>query len=440
MGVVMKKHKKDILILIIIFIYVGILVSFSNADNDLIWNYGFSYNFAKGLTMYKDFNMVITPLYPFICGLFMKLLGQNFIAFNFINTIILSALYFYIYKKYSKTFIPSIVLISFILRPSYNFLVLFLLLILLNTKEENDYLIGFILGLITMTKQSFILLTLPSLLYFKKPKKILKRLIGFLIPVLLFILYLVLTNSFYPFLNYTFLGLFSFSKKNSFFNLGTVFVIALIIFLFNYYLKYKDKKVLYLITYQVMAYPIFNAMHILFSIIPVLIYFLNKFIENLEEKHKLNSIYLKYLNFVALILLLCPLFSIGLQYHFKDLTKGLGSLEYKDIDKKYLIKLDTITKEIPNIDKTYFIMYDAYFYKLLLNKDINSYDLLLNGNIGYNGEEAVIKYFNSLDSDTYFLLNNIFEGGQLSKKIDNYIRDNYVKVSTFDDFILYKRG
>ena len=52
MGVVMKKHKKDILILIIIFIYVGILVNFSNADNDLIWNYGFSYNFAKGLTMY----------------------------------------------------------------------------------------------------------------------------------------------------------------------------------------------------------------------------------------------------------------------------------------------------------------------------------------------------------------------------------------------------
>ena len=40
----MKKYKKDILILIIIFIYVGILVSFSNADNDLIWNYGFSYN------------------------------------------------------------------------------------------------------------------------------------------------------------------------------------------------------------------------------------------------------------------------------------------------------------------------------------------------------------------------------------------------------------
>lgn len=86
----MKRYKKDILILIIIFIYVGILVSFSNADNDLIWNYGFSYNIASNLIVYKDFNMVITPLYPFICGLVMNLLGNNFFIFNLINIVLLN--------------------------------------------------------------------------------------------------------------------------------------------------------------------------------------------------------------------------------------------------------------------------------------------------------------------------------------------------------------
>ena len=86
----MKKYKKDILILIIIFIYVGILVSFSNADNDLIWNYGFSYNISSNLIVYKDFNMVITPLYPFICGLVMKLLGNNFFIFNLTNIVLLN--------------------------------------------------------------------------------------------------------------------------------------------------------------------------------------------------------------------------------------------------------------------------------------------------------------------------------------------------------------
>lgn len=434
----MKKYKKDILILIIIFIYVGILVSFSNADNDLIWNYGFSYNIANNLIVYKDFNMIITPLYPFICGLVMNLLGNNFLIFNLTNIVLLSSMYFYIYKKYPKSYIPSMVLISFILRPSYNFLIMFLLLILLNLEEDKDFLTGFVLGLIFLTKQSFIILCIPSIIYIREPKKILKRIGGFLIPCILIELYLIINNSLYEFINYTVLGLFSFGTKNSFFNLGTVFILILIGFLTFYYSKYKDIKVLYLICYQVMAYPIFNAMHILFSVIPVFIYFFDKLVNS--KKKEINFSYLKYLNYMALVLLMCPILSLFLQYHFKDLSKGRGALEYKDIDSRYLVNASRIDKEIDNLDKTYFVMYDAYVYKLLLNKKINSYDLLLNGNIGYKGEDSVINYFDSLDSDTYFLLNLEYEGGQLSKKIDSYIRNNYKKVKTFNNLILYKRG
>ena len=435
----MKKHKKDILILIIIFIYVGVLVNFSNADNDLIWNYGFSYNIASNLTMYKDFNMVITPLYPLICSIVMKLLGNNFLIFNLTNTVLLSSMYYFIYKKYPKSFIPSIVLISFILRPSYNFLIVFLLLILLNLEEDKDFLIGILLGLIFLTKQSFIILCIPSIIYIRKPKKILKRISGFLIPCVLIGIYLAINNSLYEFINYTFLGLFSFGSKNSFFNLGTIFILGLICFLIFYYIKHKDVKMLYLITYQIMAYPIFNAMHILFSVIPVIIYFLDRLVKSLEEK-RVNINYLKYVNYMALVLLVCPILSLFLQYHFKDLSKGVGALEYKDIDSKYLVNASRIDKEIDNLDKTYFIMYDAYVYKLLLNKKINNYDLLLNGNMGYNGEAKVIDYFNSLDSDTYFLLNLEYEGGQLSKKIDSYIRNNYKKIKTFNNLVLYKKS
>lgn len=434
----MKKYKKDILILIIIFIYVGILVSFSNADNDLIWNYGFSYNIASNLIVYKDFNMVITPLYPFICGLVMNLLGNNFFIFNLTNIVLLSSMYYYIYKKYPKSYIPSMVLISFILRPSYNFLIMFLLLILLNLEEDKDFLTGFVLGLIFLTKQSFIILCIPSIIYIREPKKILKRIGGFLIPCILIGLYLIINNSLYEFINYTVLGLFSFGTKNSFFNLGTVFILALIGFLTFYYSKYKDIKVLYLICYQVMAYPIFNAMHILFSVIPVFVYFLDRLVNSKKKENDFS--YLKYLNYMALVLLMCPVLSLFLQYHFKDLSKGIGALEYKDIDSKYLVNAQVIDKEIDNLDKTYFVMYDAYVYKLFLNKKINSYDLLLNGNMGYKGEDSVINYFDSLDSNTYFLLNLDYEGGQLSKKIDSYIRNNYKKVKTFNNLILYKRG
>ena len=435
----MKNKKKDIIVLLLIIMYTGILITYSNADNDLIWNYGFSYNIASGLTMYKDFNMVITPLYPALCGLFMRLFGNNFISFNIINTFLISSMYYYIYKKYPKTFLPSFVLLSFIIRPSYNFLVMFLLLILLNIKEDNDYLIGFLLGLVALTKQSFLLLIIPSIIYIKKPKKIIKRIIGFIIPVLITLIYMISANSLYSFINYTFLGLFSFGSKNSFLNIGTVIIIALVIYLFTYYLKHKDVKVLYLITYQIMAYPIFNVMHVLFSIIPVIIYLSSKLVEKMSAKKRFNWEYAKYINYMMMTLLICPVLSIALQYRVKDLVKGTGILEYKDIENKYLDNMKLIEKEIPSLDNTYFIMYDAYFYKYLLNKKIGSYDLLLNGNLGYKGEERVIEYFNSLDKDSYFLLNKEYEGGQLSKDIDSYIRNNYVKVKTFSSFVLYKR-
>lgn len=432
----MRLKKKDILILIIIFIYTGILITYSNADNDLIWNYGFSYNFANHLLMYKDYNMVITPLYPFLGGILMKILGNNFLIFNLYNTILSTILYYYLYKKYPHTFIPSIILISFILRPSYNFLVLFLVLILLNIKEEKDFFIGFILGLLFLTKQSFILLILPSIYLITKPKRLFKRIGAFFLPCLFFLIYFILTNTFLDFLNYTFLGLFSFSSKNSFFNLGTIFILSLIIYLFLYYLKTKDIKVLYLITYQIMAYPIFNTMHVILSIIPVIIYFLDK----LVKKKKYNLNYLRYFNYFVSILLICPVLSIPLQYLNKDLVEGENALEYKDISRSYLVNKDLFLKEVPNLNNTYFLMYDAYIYKYLLNNPITSYDLLLNGNLGYNGEERVIDYFNSLDSNTYFVLNRVYTGGQLSKNIDAYIRNHYLKVKDFHEFTLYKKS
>lgn len=432
----MRLKKKDILILIIIFIYTGILITYSNADNDLIWNYGFSYNFANHLLMYKDYNMVITPLYPFLGGILMGILGNNFLIFNLYNTILSTILYYYLYKKYPHTFIPSIILISFILRPSYNFLVLFLVLILLNINEEKDFFIGFILGLLFLTKQSFILLILPSIYLITKPKRLFKRIGAFFLPCLFFLIYFILTNTFLDFLNYTFLGLFSFSSKNSFFNLGTIFILSLIIYLFLYYLKTKDIKVLYLITYQIMAYPIFNTMHIILSIIPVIIYFLDK----LVKKKKYNLNYLRYFNFFVSILLICPLLSIPLQYFNKDLVEGENALEYKNISRSYLVNKDLFLKEVPNLNNTYFLMYDAYIYKYLLNNPITSYDLLLNGNLGYNGEERVIDYFNSLDSNTYFVLNRVYTGGQLSKNIDAYIRNHYHKVKDFQEFTLYKKS
>ena len=86
MLAVLKKNKKTILIFTIYFIAIFIFNFFRPLDMDLIWNYGFSKNVSDGLIMYKDFNMVITPFYPAITGLLMKIFSSNLIIFYLINT------------------------------------------------------------------------------------------------------------------------------------------------------------------------------------------------------------------------------------------------------------------------------------------------------------------------------------------------------------------
>ena len=96
----MKKIKiKPIIIFVLLVITFFCFNYFSIINLDVIWNYGFSLNFSKGLTMYSDYNMVITPLYPIIVGTFMKILGNNMIIFYLINAIFTTLIVFLLFGE-----------------------------------------------------------------------------------------------------------------------------------------------------------------------------------------------------------------------------------------------------------------------------------------------------------------------------------------------------
>ena len=114
----------------------------------------------------------------------------------------------------------------------YNFLLLFglILLIYLEKANANDYLIGFIIGLCFLTKQTVgFALALPSFYYLfrnKDYKKVFKRAGAFLSINIVFVIYLLITKSFGQFIDFCFLGMFDFTKQN-----GTIFDVNFIIFL-----------------------------------------------------------------------------------------------------------------------------------------------------------------------------------------------------------------
>ena len=424
-----KERVKTTIIILCLFIFTFFISFFSIANNDVIWNYGFSYNVSKGLLMYKDFNMIITPLYPTIFGTIMKVFGINTIVFYLANSLIATSIFYIIYKYYRKVFIEMILLISLISGPNYNTLCLLLLFIimLLEEKKYNDYLIGVLLGLAFLTKSSMGLLTIASLYYIKDFKKILKRFIGFLIPNIIYILYFIKVGILNDYINYAFGSLFDFASKNFRISIGIIIFIISIIYLINEFRKNKDIKVLYILFFQIMSYPIFNYVHIVFSIIPVIFYIL------LNSK---NKYYLKYKKYL-IIFLICPIISTIIQVNYMNMGYGDNALKYKMIESKYIDDSLLIKRNIIDLNNLYFVMYEGYYNKLLLGIDINKYDVMLEGNLGYNGVDNTIKYFNSLPSGTKFIMYNTYEGGQSPKKIYDYIKNNYTLDSSFDKYQVY---
>ena len=165
--------------------------------------------------------------------------------------------------------------------PSYNIFLFYLLVLLvyLEKNKSSDYVIGFILGLAVLTKQSVgVCLLLPSLYYIKSFDKIKKRIIGFIIPISIFILYLVFTSSLYSFLDLCLLGLFDFASGN-----GGKFNVYLIFFIImvgiTIYFIYKDRKNIvnyYILFFFSIMIPLFDTYHFAVAFLAFLLLILLK--------------------------------------------------------------------------------------------------------------------------------------------------------------------
>ena len=437
MLAVLKKNKKIILFFIFCYIMIFCFNFFKNIDLDILWNYGFSKNVSDGLIMYKDFNMVITPLYPLLTGLFMKIFGTNMIIFYLINTFYSLFILVIVYKLYKKIIFPFFIYFLFESAPGYNTLsILYVfLLIYLEKNNKSDYLIGFIISLAFLTKSSIgLFLALPTLYYIKKPKKILKRLIPFIITNLIVIGYLYLNNALYDYINYTFLGLLDFQNGNGNFNIITILIILIVIYLIREYLKTKNKELLYILAFQIMAYPLFNISHALIAFTPVIYYLLKKY-------QKLNEIIIKN----APLFILIPIISLIINYYICQPTYDNNLFKYRYLQKEYRNDIEALENYFHgNYDNVYFFMMEAYLYKLTLDIPINEYDLTLKGNLGYNGEEEMINKIKNLDDGSIIITSAIFQESkssivktQASKKIYNFITENYNQIGQFHKFKMY---
>lgn len=408
---------------------------------DEIWNYGFSHNIYSGLIPYKDFNMVITPFYPMFMSLFFYIAGSSMLVMHIANAFMLVFLSWLLTKIINeKAWIVVFFLFYFmqVSFPGYNIFlfILFVLLCYLEETKSDDYLIGFVLAITVLTKQSVgVCMLLPSLYYLRDRKKLLKRFVGFLGPCFLFLLYLLVTSSIKQFLDLCLFGLFDFASVNyAGFNIYWVFFIIMACIIVFFIIRDKRNIINYYgLAFLSVVIPLFDRYHTIVAFYSFLVVVLSNLKFNF--KWKINSRLLISGVLIGISIITgCKL--------VKDINypNNINHFEYRRLDNDTIEFTKEINKFISeNKDKQLiFLNSNGYYFRLINDMKISYLDLINDGNWGYNGSEKLFKSVTELENAIYIVdVNELNEVYQTNKKIMNYVINNGKKIKSIRIYDIY---
>lgn len=302
-----------------VFIMFAITLSsycflYDTISTDEIWNFQNTYKIYNDFIIYKDCNIIITPLFFIIGNLLFKIFNANLLTFKLYNLLIYTFLATALYLLFKalefnrmKSLLFSTIIISIFMSvidggANYNILAIVFVTIginfVLHSRRKNIYLIfnSFIIYLTIFTKQNIgvyyaIGVCLAEFLLNKNFVTTIKRLFIQSIPAIIlsgitiFIMYKY--NILYDFINYAILGINEFSFSNFAFDFWSILLLVVIIFIYLFALWIikknfiTDSKIinnLKLLIYislplNLVVYPILNLYHFLLSLVFIMILF-----------------------------------------------------------------------------------------------------------------------------------------------------------------------
>lgn len=480
----------DIFFIIITMVLFAATVLPRNLENlDEIWNFNFARNISNGLLPYKDFNMLQTPLLSFILGGILKLFGQELFVMRITSLVLGAGILFVAFKILrelkinTKWSIFSSALLFLFIKDSfyidYNYAILFvtLLLIYIELKYKNyslkyNVLIGLLAGITILLKQSTgIIISAITVLYLLLEKRdketvkaILYRITGVLIPCIIFVIYLFLTNSMSSFIDYCILGIGTFQNKISYLKLlrgkdlsaflALLVPVTLIILLVINLLHVKQGKLkeniqdiilfVFSLGQFIMIYPISDEIHFKIAAFPTIMAILYYVCKNIQELKNIKlSIFIEHfmniitISFVGLLILE----SINDIYLYsqtdKSILKHFSNIPISSTLQDRIIEVDNF---IQNEKKDVYILdSEAAVYMIPLDRYNKDFDMFLKGNLGQASEEGQIEKIKNM-KDTLILIKNnkIPLNWQTPKEVITYVKENLRKVGTVSFFDIYE--
>lgn len=435
---------KKVIKYVFVFICSLVFLNFIPFDLDEIWNYGFMHSMYSGLVPYRDFNMVVTPFFPLLFSLPFHIFGSNLLVVNVCQSLLIVLTYVLLEKLIGDKANILLLLMFFnydMMYASYNYFIffLFLSLLYLEKNKSNDYVIGIVIGLAVLTKQSVGgLLAIVSLYYVFKEKdfkKLVKRVIGAMLPVGLFLIYLAVTGAFADFVNLCILGLFDFGTNNYVgvraLVLGYIFLIGVVIYFIVKRRNSIDKY--YVLAFSTIAVPMFDYFHIKFFVLALLILVLEKI--NIK---KINLNLLLYGSMIGIVFINLIVSVDGDMVY----PNSIKHFEYRYISSKHIKETQLVSEKLKDYsDKELLLLFEqSYYYKISNDFPINHFDLINTGNWGYKGSEKLLKELKK-KKDAVFVINRLsYEGTrQTDKTALNYVLKNCKKIDEIYGFEFYIR-
>ena len=486
----MKKLKSNLIViaffsLTFFFLVLRIFpVNFSCMDE--IWNFQNIYKMYHNGLIYKDNNVIVTPIFFIIGNFLFHLFHANLTVFRFYNVgiyLIKFVLIYLIFRSYRiKRFLAFLytsiwLIIDFPYISSganYNQLAIIFCLIgtlwHISSHSKNNYhfIQGLILFFVFFTKQTIGVYYGLGLFLFEIIeiglnqdffKNQLQKLFTFLSCTFLFLLVFFLRGNLGNFINLCFGSILEFARSNFYFSWDTFEYIIAIAFIITFSIFGINSEKISAITQKNAKFLLCLSIGMLFNILPLM----NSYHINL-------SILFFYLLFIYIVneLLISEIFCTRFHEHlstviyigiFLALFIKIGSFYFRDFttfehfDKSHpfynipistenIEKINNMTQYIKSKNsegiQVLVLSYEASMYMIPLSINNGEFDLLFRGNLGYHGIENIIQKIEHMKNTEFLIFTNAENCFfQESQDIRDYILENFEKKDEILEYSIY---
>lgn len=515
----MKKIvKKEYVLIAFIGIMILSTILIKPLENlDEVWNYNIARNVAEGNLLYKEISAITTPLQPFICAIFLKILPDELIVMRILVAVLGTAILYFIFKiarlLTKETNISMIVTIGigYLFRDNfcmdYNYMILLFslgitYLELQSKREKNkDFWIGVIAGLAICTKQSigtmiaiatigYPLLQIETKQDLKTIRlKIGKRMVGMVIPLILLLIYLVITGSLQDFISYTLQGITTFSNYKPYTNLinysekeiailarvmpivAVGSIITTVVTKIKCVRKQKlqeitkkkyeniQKLTVYSLPMLMVMYPIADKIHFLIGIAMLVLttgYYI--FLVGHWEYEKITfckkQFWYKTVTLILWVVMVALIAKQGTKnlYEYKNMAENhqlndtINHFRYIDIPEYLEERIEKVGNYIKEKQsqgmKVYILDAESAMYTIPLDQYTKDYDMFNKGNFGKAGEQGQIeKIRKEADENTIYLVKKEEYGQNWQAPLDvlTYVKENFKVVGETEIYDAYMR-